>query len=65
MVDKYSRLRQLLSNLHRDESAQDTVEYGLLGCLMALAVIVGEEAVASSINTVFISLGNKMNVPGV
>lgn len=64
MLDQYSSLRRLLSDLHRDESAQDTVEYGLLGCLMALAVIVGEQAVARSINTVFISLGNKMNVPG-
>lgn len=64
-MNRHSSFRRLLSELRRDESAQDTVEYGLLGCLMALAVVVGEQTVARSINTVFITLGNKMNVPGV
>jgi len=38
------------------------MEYALLS-LMALAVVVGEQTVASSINTVFVRLGTKMNVP--
>lgn len=65
MADRLSSFWLLLTRLHTDESAQDTVEYGLLGCLMALACIVGEQTVAQSINTVFIAVGNKMNVPGV
>lgn len=65
MADRLSTFRLLLTRLHTDESAQDTVEYGLLGCLLALACIVGEQTVAQSINTVFIAVGNKMNVPGV
>ena len=65
MLNRHSSFRRVLCELHRDESAQDTVEYGLLGCLLALACIVGEQTVARSINTVFITVGNKMNVPGV
>lgn len=65
MVSRLSSVRLLLTRLRDDESAQDTVEYGLLGCLLALACIVGEQTVAQSINTVFIAVGNKMNVTGV
>lgn len=65
MPNRHSGFGRLLSELHRDESAQDTVEYGLLGCLLALACIVGEQTVARSINTVFLTVGNKMTVPGV
>jgi pilus assembly protein Flp/PilA len=56
---------QLLARLHADDSGQDTVEYALLASLISLAAVIGERAIASSINTVFIALGTKMSVKGV
>ena len=64
MSGKLVHAERALIRLHHDESGQDTMEYALLSSLMALAVIVGEQTVASSINTVFVRLGGKMNVPG-
>lgn len=57
--------RGLLAQLHHEDSGQDTVEYALLAFLIGLAAVVGERTIASSVNTVFITLGNKMSVPGV
>jgi pilus assembly protein Flp/PilA len=56
---------RLLVRLHSDDSGQDTIEYAMLALLLALAAVIGERTIASSVNTVFITIGNKMSVPGV
>ncbi|HEV2492109.1 MAG TPA: Flp family type IVb pilin [Terriglobia bacterium] len=56
---------RLLAQLHEEDSGQDTIEYAMLALLLALAAVIGERAIANSVNTVFIALGNKMSVPGV
>jgi len=43
----------LLRKLHREEAAQDLVEYALIGLIIALGAIAGMSTVASSINAEF------------
>lgn len=65
MSTRLCSARRLLTRLHQDDSGQDTIEYAMLAFLLALAAVVGERAVASSVNTVFITIGSKMSVQGV
>ena len=43
----------MLKNLHKEESGQDLIEYGLIALIVALGAIVGMGSLASSINKVF------------
>ena len=55
-------IKKVLSNLHREESGQDLIEYALLAALIALAATVGMSAVASDINNAFTKIGSKLSV---
>lgn len=52
---------RLLSNLHREESGQDLVEYALVVALIALAATAGMSSLASGINKAFSTLGSILN----
>jgi pilus assembly protein Flp/PilA len=43
----------MLKNLHKEESGQDLIEYGLIALIVALGAIVGMGSLAKSINQVF------------
>ena len=60
MVDQFLRVREVLKNLHRDESGQDLIEYALLAALIALAATAGMNVVASDINNAFSKIGSKL-----
>jgi pilus assembly protein Flp/PilA len=51
-------MKELLQNLHRQESGQDLIEYALVAALIALAAIAGMNNVASAINTGFSNISN-------
>ena len=61
MVDQFLRVREVLKNLHRDESGQDLIEYALLAALIALAATAGMSVVASDINNAFVKIGSKLS----
>ena len=44
---------EILKNLHRDESAQDLIEYALLGVLVAISAVVVLPTVASDVSIYF------------
>lgn len=52
--------KHTLAILHREESAQDLIEYALIAALIALAATVGMGTVAKAINTAFSSIGAKL-----
>jgi len=49
-----------LLELHRDESAQDLVEYALVAVIIALAAAAGMGSVAKDINDIFSSVAKKI-----
>jgi pilus assembly protein Flp/PilA len=49
-----------LQNLMAREEGQDLVEYALLVCLIALAVISGVQGVASAVNKVFSNISTSL-----
>jgi pilus assembly protein Flp/PilA len=49
-----------LQNLMVREEGQDLVEYALLVCLIALAVISGVQGVASAVNKVFSNISTSL-----
>jgi pilus assembly protein Flp/PilA len=51
----------LLKNLHKDESGQDLIEYGLIGLLVALGAVTGMSTLASSINKVFTQIASQLS----
>jgi len=46
-------MMDMLKNLHKEESGQDLIEYGLIALIVALGAITGMGHLASSINKVF------------
>ena len=50
----------LLRNLLKEESGQDTLEYVLIGLVVALGAIAGMSTLAGSINTEFSNLASKL-----
>ena len=50
----------MLKNLLKEESGQDTLEYVLIGLVVALGAISGMSVLASSINTEFGKLASKL-----
>jgi pilus assembly protein Flp/PilA len=54
-------MKQLLINLHREESGQDLIEYALVAALIALAATAGMRDLATKINTAFGTVGNLLN----
>ena len=54
-------LKDVLVELHREESGQDLIEYALIAALIALAATVGMGVVANAINQAFSSIGTKVS----
>ena len=50
----------LLQNLHQDESGQDLIEYALVAALIAFAAVTAMQGLATSINSAFSKIGNKL-----
>lgn len=63
---KENKMKQLLwrslSNLHKEESGQDLIEYALVVALIALAATAGMSNLAGAINTAFSRLGSILAV---
>ena len=60
MEQLLSSLRQSLAALQREDSGQDLIEYALIAALIALGAVAGMSFVASSINSAFSIVGNKL-----
>jgi pilus assembly protein Flp/PilA len=50
----------MLKNLHKEESGQDLIEYGLIALIVALGAIVGMGSLAGSINKVFTQVAGQL-----
>jgi pilus assembly protein Flp/PilA len=50
----------MLKNLHKDESGQDLIEYGLIALLVALGAIAGMGTLAASINQLFTTVAGTL-----
>ncbi len=57
---KIVEIRNLVANLHRDESGQDLIEYALIAALIALGSIIGMDTVANEINSAFNVISKKL-----
>jgi len=53
-------MREILNDLHREDSGQDLIEYAMIAALIALAATAGMGTVASAVNGVFSSVGVKI-----
>ncbi len=58
---KIVEIRNLVANLHRDESGQDLIEYALIAALIALGSIIGMDTVANEINSAFNIITKKLS----
>ena len=50
----------MLKNLHKEESGQDLIEYGLIALIVALGAIAGMGKLAASINGVFLAVSAQL-----
>ena len=50
-----------IKNLFRDEAGATAIEYGLIAALIALAAIVGMQALGTSLNTTFNGVSTTLN----
>jgi pilus assembly protein Flp/PilA len=50
----------ILKNLHKEESAQDLIEYGLVALVVALGALTGMGNLAQSINSLFSVVGGEL-----
>jgi pilus assembly protein Flp/PilA len=46
-------MMNMLKNLHKEESGQDLIEYGLIALIVALGAVAGMGKLAGSINALF------------
>lgn len=49
-----------LKDLHKDESGQDLIEYGLIALIVALGALTGMGKLAKSINGVFTQVAGSL-----
>jgi Flp pilus assembly pilin Flp len=54
-------LRATLARLRRDESAQDMLEYGLLGAVLALGALSGINNLAGKVSNAFGKIDNRID----
>jgi pilus assembly protein Flp/PilA len=50
-----------LSNLLRDESGQDLIEYALVAAIIGLAAVAAMSTLASNISNAFSAVGSKLS----
>ena len=50
----------ILKNLHKEESGQDLIEYGLIALIVALGALAGMGTLANSINKVFTQVAGQL-----
>jgi pilus assembly protein Flp/PilA len=50
----------MLKNLHKEESGQDLIEYGLIALIVALGAIAGMGVLAKSINNLFTAVSGTL-----
>jgi pilus assembly protein Flp/PilA len=58
--ERKNDMKNLLKRLWKEEQGQDLIEYALLVALVALAATAGMNALATSINKEFTSLGTSL-----
>jgi pilus assembly protein Flp/PilA len=58
--DVMDNLKRLLTDILRDESGQDLVEYALVAALIAMGVTASMRTVATSIGTILSTVGSKL-----
>jgi Flp pilus assembly pilin Flp len=54
-------MKSLIVRFIREEAGQDLIEYAFLAVFIALAVVVGIQAVASGLNTQFSNISNQVS----
>ena len=54
-------MSNLLSRFVSDESGATAIEYGLIACLIAVAIITGAGAMGNALNAMFTSVGTELN----
>jgi pilus assembly protein Flp/PilA len=52
--------KQILSNLLKEESGQDLIEYALVAALIALGATAAMTTLATTISTTFTSIGTRL-----
>ena len=52
-------MRALLTRLAKDESGATAIEYGLIGVLISVAIVVGATALGSKLNEMFAAISGK------
>jgi Flp pilus assembly pilin Flp len=52
--------KQFISNLHREESGQDLLEYGLVLLAVLTAVVAGSNSLAGGIGTAITTINGKI-----
>jgi pilus assembly protein Flp/PilA len=53
-------LKQILSNLLKDESGQDLIEYALVASIIALGATAAMSTLATTIGSAFTAVGTKL-----
>ncbi len=54
------RWKHALVSFHRDESAQDLVEYALIACLIGVAAVASTHGVAASVSSTINIVGSEL-----
>ncbi len=57
-------MRRYLSQLARDRSGVTAIEYGLLGALIAMVIIVGVTTAGTSLNSKYTTFSTTLNSAG-
>lgn len=53
-------MSKLFARFVKDESGATAIEYGLIAALIALAIMVGADALGNSINNQFMAIGSTL-----
>jgi Flp pilus assembly pilin Flp len=53
-------IHPLLVQFHREEIAQDLIEYALIGTIVSLGALAGMSTLASSVNAAFSHISEKL-----
>jgi pilus assembly protein Flp/PilA len=59
-IDRMNYLKRLLSNILRDESGQDLIEYALVAALVGLAATASMKTLATTIGTALTGIGTRL-----